>query len=52
MTHASDLPAWAALVGTDGYVKAQPSCPSGGTYTINAVSTNPTCSVAGTHVLP
>jgi len=28
-----------------------PKCPSGGKYTINAVSTDPTCSVAG-HVLP
>jgi septal ring factor EnvC (AmiA/AmiB activator) len=28
-----------------------PTCPSGGTYTINAVGTPPTCSIPG-HVLP
>jgi type II secretory pathway pseudopilin PulG len=28
-----------------------PHCPSSGTYTINNVNTDPTCSVAG-HVLP
>jgi hypothetical protein len=28
-----------------------PVCPSGGTYTINAVGVPPTCSVPG-HVLP
>ena len=28
-----------------------PQCPAGGTYTINAVSVPPTCSIAG-HVLP
>ena len=33
------------------YVKTYPSCPSGGTYTINAVGTSPTCDQAG-HVLP
>ncbi|MCA1948692.1 MAG: prepilin-type N-terminal cleavage/methylation domain-containing protein [Armatimonadetes bacterium] len=29
------------------YLKAEPSCPSGGTYTVNAVGTAPTCSIAG-----
>jgi prepilin-type N-terminal cleavage/methylation domain-containing protein len=28
-----------------------PHCPSSGTYTINAINTDPTCSVAG-HTLP
>jgi prepilin-type N-terminal cleavage/methylation domain-containing protein len=28
-----------------------PHCPSSGTYTLNAVNTDPTCSVSG-HVLP
>jgi len=28
-----------------------PHCPSGGTYSINAVTTEPTCSISG-HVLP
>lgn len=47
---SSDVPTWANLV-TD-YMKAQPSCPSGGAYTIAAIDTNPSCSTAGTHVLP
>lgn len=40
---------FADLVPT--YIKTQPSCPSGGTYTVNAIGTPPTCSVNG-HVLP
>jgi prepilin-type N-terminal cleavage/methylation domain-containing protein len=31
--------------------KGRPICPSGGTYTYNAVGTDPTCSVGGTHTL-
>ena len=42
--------------GTDGYIKSTPTCPSGGTYSVNAVGTNPACSIAGTgptaHTLP
>lgn len=37
--------------GGNGYIKSWPTCPSGGTYTINPVGTNPTCDQAG-HVLP
>ena len=33
------------------YIKSTPTCPAGGTYAVNAVGTNPTCTVAG-HVLP
>lgn len=46
--------AWSDLVGTgaNGYMKSQPVCPSGGTYTIATVENNPTCSIGGTHVLP
>jgi len=33
------------------YLKKTPVCPSGGTYTIGAVGTDPSCSIAGTHVL-
>lgn len=33
------------------YIKATPSCPSGGTYTIAVIGTDPTCDVTG-HVLP
>ncbi len=38
------------LVGSTNYIKATPACPSSGTYTVNNVGTNPTCSVA-THSL-
>lgn len=35
------------LVGATLYIKATPACPSGGTYTVNNVGTNPTCSSSG-----
>ena len=34
------------------YVKAAPSCPGGGTYTIGDMATSPSCSIGGLHVLP
>ncbi len=36
------------------YIKKWPECPSGGDYVagINAVGTDPTCSIGGTHVMP
>lgn len=33
------------------YVRSWPVCPSGGTYTINAIGTLPTCSIPG-HAIP
>lgn len=33
------------------YVKRDPVCPSGGTYTIGNVGTDPTCSIAAAHSL-
>jgi len=33
------------------YIKGTPVCAAGGTYTLNAVGTSPTCSATG-HVLP
>ena len=41
-------PAWTDIVDTggqvgEGYLKSQPKEPSGGSYTINAVGTDPTC---------
>ena len=43
---------WTDLVnGATAYMKTQPTCPSGGTYTIDVVCTAPSCSVA-LHVLP
>ena len=43
--------AFTDIVGSTLYLKAQPACPSGGTYTVNAVGTSPTCSTSG-HALP
>lgn len=36
------------------YIKTWPDCPSGGDYVagINAIGTDPVCSIGGTHVLP
>ena len=43
---STDTPVQADLEGTNGYIKKWPSCPSGGTYTINDVATAPACSLA------
>ena len=45
--------AWSNLVATDGsgYIKKQPVCPGGGTYTIGNIGTDPTCSLGGDHAL-
>ncbi len=45
----SAVPTQSELVPT--YINHWPLCPSQGTYTINAVSVDPTCSVGGTHSL-
>lgn len=45
--NAGDACAMTDLVGTAAYLKANPTCPSGGTYTIAAVGTNPSCSITG-----
>ncbi len=45
----------ALLTGATGYLKSTPACASGGTYTINAIGTKPSCSKAASpdlHVLP
>jgi prepilin-type N-terminal cleavage/methylation domain-containing protein len=35
-----------ALVGSTGYIKSTPTCPSGGSYGTNlTVGTNPTCTI-------
>ena len=45
--NAGDACAMTDLVGTTAYMKANPACPSGGTYTVNAVGANPACSITG-----
>jgi prepilin-type N-terminal cleavage/methylation domain-containing protein len=48
----------ATLVGTTGYIKSTPVCPSSGTYTLGTIEVNPICSIGGepddplAHVLP
>ena len=46
-------PGWTELAGAGSttYIRQQPNCPSGGTYTIGAVGTNPVCSVGGSGAL-
>lgn len=45
---ATAVPTAADLTGANGYIKGNmPTCPSGGTYAINAVNANPTCTTAG-----
>lgn len=49
-----DTPAWSDIVGPGKYIKGDPNtyasrtCPSGGTYTLNNVSTPPQCSMEAT----
>jgi prepilin-type N-terminal cleavage/methylation domain-containing protein len=47
---ATAMPQWSDLVGPvnsgTGYLKSQPNCPSGGTYTIQTLAIRPTCTVA------
>lgn len=42
---ATATPTWSDLVTQ--YMKSQPNCPSGGTYTIQTLSVRPTCTISG-----
>ena len=46
---ADQTPTWDTLVTE--YIKKTPSCPSAGTYTINAVDTYPECTVTDHELL-
>ena len=46
-----DTVAFTDLVGSTLYLKSTPICPASGTYTVNPIGTEPSCSVSG-HVLP
>jgi len=35
------------LFGNSLYIATKPTCPANGTYTVGAIGTNPSCSVAG-----
>jgi general secretion pathway protein G len=41
----TDTPVATDLYGTDKYIRDQPGCPAGGTYTVNNVNTKPTCTI-------
>ena len=46
-----DTVTWANLV--PAYMKSQPDCPGGGTYTIDVIGTNPTCTLSAQgHTIP
>src|SRR3954447_19936757 len=40
----ADSPADTDLFGTTAYIRVQPTCPAGGTYTVAIVQNNATCS--------
>jgi prepilin-type N-terminal cleavage/methylation domain-containing protein len=42
----ADTPGTAELYGSTNYIRDEPKCPGGGTYTLNAVDTKPVCSLA------
>ena len=42
---STDTPADTDLYGTTNYVRTTPACPSGGTYTIDDMSTRPSCDI-------
>ena len=44
---ATETPTATDLYGATKYVRDEPTCPGGGTYSINAVETKPTCTVPG-----
>ena len=44
----SDTPVTSDVYGATQYIRDQPFCPGGGTYTMNAVDTKPTCTLGAT----
>ena len=53
----TDLTAPASAGSGEGYLKSTPTCPAGGSYTISAIGTAPTCSIGANgafidHILP
>jgi len=39
-------------VGTNAYIKSTPICQAQGTYSLNALGVNASCSIGGLHILP
>ena len=42
-----DIPTEADLIGPSSYIKKMPNCPSGGTYTFQAIGASATCNIVG-----
>jgi prepilin-type N-terminal cleavage/methylation domain-containing protein len=42
----SDTPVASDLYGADAYIRDEPGCPGGGSYTLTAVDTKPLCSLS------
>lgn len=45
--HGSEIPTDADLFGPANFIREKPQCPSGGTYTLQAVEEKPTCTITG-----
>ena len=41
----TDVPTDADLFGPTSYIREKPSCPAGGTYSLNQVDAKPTCTI-------
>jgi len=51
----TDTPVDTDLFGATQYIRVKPECPGGGTYALNVVATDPSCTLApapSLHVLP
>jgi len=50
----TDVPTLADLTGATRYMRHAPECPGGGSYSLNQISTAPTCTLATSagHTLP
>jgi hypothetical protein len=44
--NTGDTPTSDDLFGVDKYIRREPICPAGGTYTLNPIGTDPTCTLA------
>ena len=46
-------PGWTDLCGVTSYIRKSPACPGNGAYSINAIGTDPACSLSDIgHALP
>lgn len=49
---ADATPDWNNLVGSSSYIRKSPVCPASGTYAINPVNADPSCSLSGQAQFP